>query len=57
LPAGFVSYLPVEVVRRPSLSTLMACVFGTAGYAAFAFWFFARGLRRYESGNRFSVQG
>ncbi len=57
LPAGLVSYLPVELLKRPSLITLASSVLGTASYAAFAAWFFARGLRRYESGNRFSVQG
>jgi ABC-2 type transport system permease protein len=57
LPAGFVSYLPVELLQRPSLLTLASCVLGTASYATFAAWFFARGLRRYESGNRFLVQG
>jgi ABC-2 type transport system permease protein len=56
LPAGLVSYLPVELVRRPSLSSLLAAAFGTVLYAAFALCFFARGLRRYASGNRFSAR-
>ena len=56
MPAGLVSYLPVELLRRPSLSALLACVLGTAAYASFALWIFSRGLRRYASGNRFSVK-
>jgi ABC-2 type transport system permease protein len=56
LPAGLISYLPVELLRAPSLATLAAALGGTAAYAAFALWLFARGLRRYASGNRFNVR-
>jgi ABC-2 type transport system permease protein len=56
MPAGLVSYLPVELVRHPSWFGLVGVVAGTASYAAFALWFFARGLRRYASGNRFSAR-
>lgn len=54
LPAGFVSYLPVELLRAPSGSTLLACVIGTGAYVGAALWMFERGLRRYSSGSRFS---
>jgi len=56
VPAGFVSYLPVELVRQPTALALAAAVGGTASYAAFALWVFARGLRHYASGNRFSAK-
>jgi ABC-2 type transport system permease protein len=56
LPAGLVSYLPVEVVRQPGPLTVFSAVAGTALYAAFALWFFSRGLRQYASGNRFSAR-
>jgi viologen exporter family transport system permease protein len=56
LPAGFVSYLPVELIRHPSPLALVAAVGGTSLYAVFALWLFARGLRHYGSGNRFSVK-
>jgi ABC-2 type transport system permease protein len=56
LPAGLVSYLPVEVVRQPSPLALFSAVAGTGLYAAFALWFFSRGLRHYASGNRFSAR-
>jgi ABC-2 type transport system permease protein len=57
LPAGLASYLPVELVRHPSLATLAAALGGSLAYALFAIALFERGLRRYASGNRFTVRG
>jgi len=56
IPAGFIGYLPVELLRafRPEL--LVFLLAGTLAYAALACFVFARGLRRYESGNRFGVR-
>ena len=56
LPAGFVSYLPVELVRDFDATTLGIAIAGTTAYAAFAVWLFHRGLRRYASGSRFGVR-
>lgn len=56
LPAGFISYLPVELVRDFSARDLLYVVGATVAYVAIAFWVFHRGLRRYESGNRFGVR-
>jgi ABC-2 type transport system permease protein len=56
LPAGLVSYLPVELLRHPTLRALAVALGATAAYAAFALWLFGRGLRRYASGSRFSVR-
>ena len=53
LPAGFVGYLPAEWLRSPSAAVLLASVGGAVAYAALATWVFHRGLRHYESGNRF----
>jgi ABC-2 type transport system permease protein len=57
LPAGLASYLPVELVRHPSLGALGAALAGSLAYAAFAVWLFEQGLRRYASGNRFTARG
>lgn len=57
LPAGLVAYLPVQVLRQPSLPAIAALVAGSAAYLALAVWVFNRGLRRYESGGRFVVFG
>ena len=57
LPAGFVGYLPVAVVREPSLPQLWLLGAGAAGYLALAVLVFERGLRRYASGRRFSTFG
>ena len=53
LPAFWVAYAPVELIRAPSVSALALVLAGTAAYAAFAGWLFRRGLRRYASGSRF----
>jgi ABC-2 type transport system permease protein len=57
LPAGFVGYLPVQVVRQPSLSGIAMLVGGVGVYLAVARGLFARGLRRYSSGSRFVTFG
>jgi ABC-2 type transport system permease protein len=57
LPAGFVGYLPVQVVREPSLVGIATLVGGVVVYLGTARWIFARGLRRYASGSRFVTFG
>jgi ABC-2 type transport system permease protein len=57
LPAGFVGFLPVEVVRQPTLLGCLAAVGGAVLWWALALWVFSLGLRRYESGNRFGARG
>ena len=56
LPAGFIGYLPVELVRDFSPLGLLSVLGGAALYGALALLVFERGLRRYESGNRFGVR-
>ncbi len=53
IPAGFVGYLPAELVRTGSLPALGGLVAGGTAYVALAFAVFGRGLRFYESGSRF----
>jgi len=55
LPAGFVSWLPVSLLRDFTWTGLLATVAGAAGYAAVAVWVFRTGLRRYESSGRFGA--
>ena len=57
LPAAFVSYLPVQIVRQPSVTVVTMLLAGSAAYLAFAVWVFGRGLRRYASGSRFVAFG
>ena len=56
IPAGFIGYLPVELVRNFEWTGLLAAVGGAAFYAVLAVRVFDAGLRRYESGNRFGVR-
>ena len=53
IPAAFVSYLPVTLLRDFSWSMLAVMLGASLAYCAFAVAFFYAGLRRYESGNRF----
>ena len=57
LPAGFVGYLPVRIVRAPSLGNVTILVFVAIGYLCLAALIFDRGLRRYTSGSRFTTFG
>ena len=56
IPAGFISYLPSDVLRSFSWSGLGTVVGAAVLYTALALFVFHRGLRRYESGNRFGVR-
>jgi ABC-2 type transport system permease protein len=51
VPAGFISYLPVETLRSFSVWNLLAAICGAIALLAAGVWVFHRGLRRYESGN------
>jgi ABC-2 type transport system permease protein len=57
LPAGFVSYVPVQLVEHASLATASAAIAGSMAYLALGAWIFHRGLARYASGSRFVVLG
>jgi ABC-2 type transport system permease protein len=57
LPAGFVSHLPVAILREFSWPILAAALGGATVFAGLALLAFTRGLKRYESGNRFGVRG
>ncbi len=54
LPAGFIGYLPVDLLHRFSWGALLAVAGAAAGYVALAAFVFRLGLRRYQSGSRFA---
>ncbi len=56
VPAGFIGFLPVELLRAFSWSGLAAALAGAVLYSVLAALVFAAGLRRYESGNRIGVR-
>ncbi len=56
IPAGFVTFLPVDVVRGGGWKVLLAALGGVVIYGSLALLVFRAGLRRYESGNRFGVR-
>lgn len=57
LPAGFVSYLPVESLRSFSLGHAALAAAGSMAVLAAGVIVFYRGLRRYESGNLMEMRG
>ena len=56
LPAGLISYMPVELIRSFSWFRLALLVSSATLFTALAFYVFYAGLRRYESGNRFGLR-
>ncbi|MEE9279839.1 MAG: hypothetical protein V3V67_06655 [Myxococcota bacterium] len=56
IPAGFIGYLPVELLQEFRWTGLAATLGGAVFYVGLALFVFERGLRRYESGNRFGIR-
>jgi ABC-2 type transport system permease protein len=57
VPAGFVAYVPADLLREWSWPLAGGLVAGTAAFAAAAVLVFYAGLRRYESGNLLAMRG
>ena len=56
IPAGFIGFLPAELLRQFSWPGLAAVLAGAGTYVVLAVVVFGRGLRRYESGNRVGLR-
>jgi ABC-2 type transport system permease protein len=56
VPAGFVAFVPVEVIRLKTWTWLFYHLGVAAAFVAFGAIVFHRGLRRYESGNLFTTR-
>jgi len=56
LPALLVGWVPARLLRQPSVPLLLELVGAAAAFAVLGAWAFARGLRRYESGNRLAMR-
>lgn len=57
IPAGFVSYLPIEALRQLSPGYAALALAGSLGVLIVGTLVFYRGLRRYESGNLTEMRG
>ena len=57
VPAGFVGFLPAELIRAPSATTAVVVGLAVVAYGWLALWVFERGLRAYSSGSRFAAFG
>jgi ABC-2 type transport system permease protein len=56
IPSGFISFMPVEIVRDFRWWKILALFTAAMAYSALAIWVFNQGLRRYESGNRIGIR-
>ena len=52
LPAGFVAFLPIDIIRDFSVWKVLAMVGAAIVFPALSVWVFHLGLQRYTSGNR-----
>lgn len=57
IPAGFISYLPIQALRELSLADAALALAGALGALAIGVGVFSYGLRRYESGNLMEMRG
>jgi ABC-2 type transport system permease protein len=57
IPAGFISYLPIEALRQLSLVHAALALTGAFAVLIIGIIVFYRGLRRYESGNLTEMRG
>ncbi|WJH34721.1 ABC-2 family transporter protein [Paenibacillus sp. CC-CFT747] len=56
IPAGFISYLPIGLIRSVDVTFLTGAAAVSLGLAVGGTWFFYRGLRRYSSGNMMGMR-
>lgn len=56
IPSYFVITLPAQLVNAFSWTTCLTLTLVSIGASLFAYWFFMKGLQRYESGNLVSVR-
>ncbi len=56
IPAGLIGYVPVELLRKFSWDRFFILIASALTSAIFAYWVFHRGLKRYESGNKFGMR-
>ncbi len=56
IPAGVISFIPVELIRSFSWHYLAWLLVSTAAISTVAIFTFYHGLRRYESGNQFGLR-
>ena len=51
IPAGFIAHVPLALARGMDWRWFLVWIGASAVYCVGAWWFFHRGMRRYESGN------
>lgn len=56
LPTGLISILPVQLLHQFSIGLFLYMLLFTLGLFSFSIFLFYKGLKRYESGNRFGVK-
>jgi ABC-2 type transport system permease protein len=54
LPAGYIGFLPVELVRRFNWSQFGLYAVGIVGYGVLAVWMFKAGIKRYQGSQKWT---
>jgi viologen exporter family transport system permease protein len=57
IPAGLMGHVPAEQIRNPDPRVIAAVAAFSCAALFFAWWLFAIGLRRYQSGNLVELRG
>lgn len=57
VPAGFISYMPIGLLREFDPPFVLAALAVTLLFAGSGLWLFRAGLKRYASGNAMSMRG
>jgi ABC-2 type transport system permease protein len=56
IPAAFCGFMPARLAHEPTLANIAGALSGAGGVSCIALVVFARGLRRYESGNQIGAR-
>ncbi|AZN43696.1 hypothetical protein EJC50_13510 [Paenibacillus albus] len=57
IPAGFISYLPIGLLRDFDAEFVLEAISVTVGFLAISIVFFHKGLKKYSSGNAITLRG
>ena len=55
IPSGFISLLPVEIIKHFLVTKLLLLIGGSVTMLTFSIWWFYRGLQAYTSGSQFNA--
>lgn len=57
VPAGFISFVPVRLIKEFTVENLFVVLLSTLFYCLLSILIFGRGVKRYESGSKIVIRG